>query len=308
MAGANDDAARFMDLYRTERTKQEVVLDQFRAALSTGDPQTVTAFITSHGSHLGRGSEEGVCERIVLELAMQNEGDSTLKMIGLFFRELGGRFMISSRFDVCVFCLLIQIDHARWLRSTGTVDDLNAAVDLWTARMAEVVRYLVEDLRFPIRLPDHNFSMYSISYGQLKQPLMQLARNAGAWSVYCAFGQYNRMQQQDGEDQLLGLLHKVLTVSPWRTVAYWVRYFGIRTLSDDALQTLHNRIAVSHEQPEALEVTTAEIQLRTEQRVHMFALVTMQSRDPSNGMARSVFENVDVNRLIHKLAWEGMRF
>ena len=131
---------------------------------------------------------------------------------------------------------------------------------------------------------------------------MQLARDNGAWSAYCAFGQYCGNPEDLSP---VGLIQNVLRVSPPGTVAYWARHFGIRTLSDDALQHLLVGAALQH-LLEAQTMLTAEIQLRTDERVYMRALVMIKARD--NAWAREVLESADIGRLIHTLAWKDARF
>ena len=320
-ASNNDDTARGIALYgattTTTTTEHDdddaqrlgvLLFNLFRATLRTGDPDdAVTAFVTRL---VGSGAlEEGgmmmMCERIVLEEeAMLNEGEptTTLQMIRL----LGAS---SLRFDV--FSFLIKIDHERWTQTNTTTtttfpaaaaeedddddddyyDDAGTKKERWAARMAEIVRYLVEELHMPIRMS-----------------LLDLARDTGAWSAYCAFRQYCCCcgnQQQQGFT-LVGLILDVLRNSPPGTVAYWARHFGIRTLSDDAVQYLVGLIISGVRRRtidvfEAQAVLTAEIQLRTDERVHMRALMMMMQ---ARGPARRVLESADIGRLIHKLAWE----
>ena len=90
-----------------QQKKKEVVFSLFRAALRTGDPQTVTDFMARHYYCLGSscGHDDGICERIVLEEAMMMPGEPTTTsssssmqqqqmIFQHFFRELGGRFMV----------------------------------------------------------------------------------------------------------------------------------------------------------------------------------------------------------------------
>ena len=298
-----------------QQKKKEVVFNLFRAALRTGDPQTVADFMASHCLSNCCSHDDGICERIVLEEAMMmmpGEPTTTSSSSSMqqqmifqhFFRELGGRFMVSPRFNVCVFSLLIQIDQARWISPLPAPDDENDA-KRWAARMAEVVRYLVEDLHMPH--DNHQlFRLHAHREGR-SGTLMQLAFDVGAWSAYCAFGQCSSSSsdEQPISKNSFHLLQRVLASTP-RTMAYWVRRFGIRTLSDDALHRLiHRRMDLY--QSKAQELLTAEVQLRTQERVHMRALMMMQARDNNNALAREVLESADIGRLIHKLAWKDAR-
>ena len=203
-----------------QQKKKEVVFNLFRAALRTGDPQTVTDFMARHclSSCCSHDDYDGICERIVLEEAMMMLEEPTsmrqqMIMIQHFFRELGGRFMVSPRFNVCVFSLLIQIDQARWISPLPAADDENDA-KRWAARMAEVVRYLVEDLHMPH--DNHQlFRLHAHREGR-SGTLMQLAFDVGAWSAYCAFGQCSSSSsdEQPISKNSFHLLQRVLASTP----------------------------------------------------------------------------------------------
>ena len=266
------------------------------------------------GYRRGNGSEDGYAERLVLEEALR-DATLPLEMVGLFFRRLGGRFMVSQRFDVCVFSMLIKIDNDRWVqrhypRNAADLPTDDAAVERWAARMAEIVRYLVEDVRLPIRMP-HMYRTLPFA-STPHAPLMTLARQAHAWATYCALGQYlkdNQDPHQSEEEVVLQVLERS---SP--SMAYWAHRLGIQTLSDDAFSNLLHSSSFSHnadaEDPQARALLTAEVARRTAERVHMRALLLLPSHDDdaSHGQARQVLQDPYLAQHIHSLAWKDAQY
>ncbi len=294
------DAERATTLNLAAYAETENVVARFRAALRSGNPAELRAFMARHGYRLGSGEEEG--EHMVLDEAMRDE-HMPLEMVGLFFRELGGRFMLSQHFHVCVFSALINIDDNRWVqerdpRNAGLPTD-DDALERWTARMAALVRYLVEDLRMPIRMP-HSYRRRNWVTTLGFAPLIVLARQASGWAAYCAFRQY--VHDDQGEDDE-GLMLQVLTRCSTETVAFWARRMGLETLPYDAIQHLLERHGVQTLSQQVLAILEAEVARRAAVRVHMRALMMLPSKDASNAWARQTLEDPYLaHHILHSMA------
>jgi hypothetical protein len=301
------DTARAIALDHDAHNEAFAVTARFRAALRSGAPEQLRAFMARDGYRLGNAEwEGGFGEHVALDEALRDEA-MPLEMIGLFFRELGGRFIVSSRFVMCVFSLLIQIDNERWVeprhpRNAGLPMDDDAAAR-WAARMAELVRYLVEEegLQMPIRMP-HRYRARAWGTYPLSD-LMDLARTGTAWAAYCAFGQYLIDADIITNDEGL-LMRFVLRFTPAETVGFWARRLGIETLSDEALQGI---IMMQRDQssPEARAVLAAESARRAAVQVHMRALLMLPA---ANAPGRAALQDSFLAQYIQSIAWADAPF
>ena len=276
------------------------------AALRSGAPEQLFPFqyMAANGYRIGNDADNsyGYGERVVLEEALR---DATLPLerVGLFFRELGGRFMVSPIHDVCVFSVLVQIDQAHHHPPNAA---LPPDSERWAARMAEVVRYLVEEAGMPMDAA-HGYRAVPEMY-MPRQTLLVMARKASAWAAYAAFRPYFFFAPRDDRKEGRHLMLQVLLCTPDATVAYWARRLGIATLSDGALQRMQSHVHARGGTPEAHATLAAEIQRRAAERVHMRALLMLQARDPSNAWARDTLEDPYLAQHIHTLAWNGTRY
>jgi hypothetical protein len=131
------DTERALQLREKETDQRCVAFQLLRLAVQAGDIDAMrAAFDGNNGFLLGLGSSHGHSEKLVLE-EIFNNCDLPLELLGVFFRELGGRFIVDPGYNVCVFSLLVLLDYSHYAEEEGRVKR-------WESRMAEVVRYLVE--------------------------------------------------------------------------------------------------------------------------------------------------------------------
>ena len=246
MAGNNnnnnmDDDARADALATRAYDEPEAAVERLNAAVRSGDEAALRAVMARHGFALGAG---GHCvEHLVLRELMRHD-EVPLTMLRVLFCELGGRFVVSgassASSDVCVFSLLIEIDgerwcnHARALINEGLRNDDTAAA-CWAARMAAVVRYLVEDLALPIRMVSTRYSVpdtLRIRKKSIGRPaaLIDLAREYRAWPAYLAFEACGVAAPDSGDERLRLAIERTRADAP-----YWVYFFAVRAdlLADD---------------------------------------------------------------------------
>jgi hypothetical protein len=246
------------------------------------------AYEGKNGFIIGTGSTCGYSERVVLEEVLKNS-DLPLDILGVFFRDLGGRFIVDIPHNVCVFSMLIMMECEK---RTDQVEE----VERWASRIAEVVRYLVEELKYPIRMKQ-GYSIRALT-GHYA-PLLPLARDSEAWACYTAFSQF------DSKPNFVHCLESILHDRRTDIKSdYWVKLV--------AAKVHENRLGSLSEtpffRPEHLALLRAEGERRMQTREHMQALLLLQSNDPGNAAARAVMNNHTLSHMILAQAFEDAFF
>jgi hypothetical protein len=179
------DNLRALALRAAEMADRDAAVVRLRMAVRAGDVDAMRAACAGKGGVLlGLAAGHGYIEHVVLEETLSSSEAVPLEdVLGVFFRELGGRFMVDAQYNVCVFSKLILLDTDHH-RQTRTEEE--AVHGRWAARMGEVVRFLVEELHFPIRM---RFE-YCARPLTAVAPLMTLAWDAHAWACYFAFARF----------------------------------------------------------------------------------------------------------------------
>ena len=286
------DTERAQELYDLARHEGDAAFNRLRLAVRAGDINAMkAAYEGKNGFLIGTGSMCGYSERIVFEEVLKNS-DFPLDILGVFFRDLGGRFIVDIPHNVCVFSMLVMLECEK---RTDQVEE----VERWASRIAEVVRYLVEELNYPIRMKQgYCIRPMTGHYA----PLLSLARDSEAWACYTAFCQF------DSKPNFVPCLEFILT---YRTTGiksdYWVKLFAAKT-PENLLGGLSETLGFRLFRREHLALLRAEGERRMQTREHMQALLLLQSNDPGNAAARAVMNNHTLSHMILAQAFEDAFF
>jgi hypothetical protein len=169
-------------------------------------------------------------------------------------------------------------------------------VERWASRIAEVVRYLVEELNYPIRMKQgYCIRPMTGHYA----PLLSLARDSEAWACYTAFSQFDS-KPNFGHCLEFILIYKTTGIKS----DYWMKLFVAKT-HENQLGSLFETHGL---RPEHLALLRAEGERRMQTREHMQALLLLQSNDPGNAAARAVMNNHTLSHMILAQAFEDAFF
>jgi hypothetical protein len=283
---------RARQLRDTPNADRDAALARLTDAVRAGDIDAMRAAYSGIGGfHLGLGAVHGHTEHIVLRETLDNEA-VPLDLLGVFFRELGGRFMVDAQYNVCVFSKLIMLDdeHQRF-RS-----DQEAEEERWSMRMTTIVRYLVDELHMPIRT---QYAYYLRPLCTHSGTLLQLAWDTHSWACYFAFAQYIPRQSTD-----TSCFERCVAVTQDNAHhRYWAKRLALDIKDDgvvwDAMQQTMT------ENPALFNAVAAPL---SERREHMQALLLLQERGPENAAACRVMDDPNLSHSIHALAFENSRF
>jgi len=283
------DADRALQLSDAENLECKAALARLRGAVKAGDMKAMrAAFKDKNGFLIGTGASHGYTERLVINEVLELEnGNCPLKLLTVFFKELGGRFMVDASYGVCVFSMLIEIE------STKYIPDAEEA-ERWTLRLAQVVRHLVVKVQYPIRM---RFS-YSVRPVASAAPLMDLALQSGAWACYMAFAQFIRPAP------VLSLLQFVVQdkIGGVRS-GYWVKRFAAAVEDEVSLWDCSQLPGIL---PEHVALINAEGEGRLHQKQ---ALLLLQDRTSDDAAwQRAVMGDPNLSRMILTLAFEHSPF
>jgi hypothetical protein len=291
MTDEDRDTQRARELRDATTRASDVVFVRLREAVRAGSIDAMrAAYAGNNGFLIGTGAAHAHSERVVLTGVLENSA-VPLELLGVFFNELGGRFIVDGIHNVCVFSLLVQIEC-----TTHITQDVE--VERWTLRMAEVVRYLVEKIGFPIRMR----IMYAMRPFATPRMLMMLAMNSGAWACYTAFAQFMNPVAD------FFLLESVLTQHhAGVTSNYWVARFaaGLDDWEGRMLLRLSQRTDFL---PEHIALLNVEGERFARIRQHMQALLLLQQTGPGNAAAREVMDIDNLSRMILTQAFEDAPF
>ena len=247
------------------------------------------AFNRINGFLIGLWSSRGQSESVVFEEILKN-CDLSLDLLGVFFRELGGRFIVDSESNVCVFSLLVLLDNSRYAGEEGDVKR-------WESRMAEVVRYLVEELNMPIRMWQH----YRIRPGGRSNTLLGLARDASSWACYAAIAPYYY-----GPLTTRDFLWAVLTEhEPDVCTNYWVQKLAVKMESEQVLSEFSRNPTYHITHREILWTVGVE---REMSRYGVMQALLLMRRGPANAAVREVMKHKDLSYTILMQAFDHMFF
>ena len=281
------DTERARELYDGAFQERDAALTRLRAAVRAGDVDAMRAAYQGRGAFLiGTQSLHGYSEETVMTEVLKNS-DLPLELLGVLFNELGGRFMVDIQYNVCVFSMLVSIEgRARFSQVEET--------ERWTLRMAEVVRFLVEKLEMPIRMPKE-YCAYPLT---TPSTLMQLALDSDGWACYTAFSQFIRPARA------FSLLEHIVQS---RYAEAKSNYFVKRLAAEDgaSLWKLSQRTNIH---PEHLAILETEGMRFAQTLEHMQALLLLQSKGPGNAAARAVMDNHTLSHMILTLGFEWARF
>ena len=284
------DAELAWKLYTLPTKERDSALVQLAAAVRAGDIDAMrAAYQGKKAFYIGIASAYGQSELLVVGEILKNS-DLSLDILGVFFGELGGRFMVDGQHNICVFSMLANMECTKHI-------DQAEEVERRASRIIEVVRYLVEKLGMPIR-QRHEYSLQPSFTGH-QAPLLELARDAGAWACYAAFAQFIR------DPCFVGCLESILqSQDTGASSNYWVKRFAAE-VHEDPLGRLVERPGLH---PEHTAILNAEGERKMQTREHMQALLLMQSKDPGNAAARDVMNHHNLSRVILEQASENAYF
>jgi hypothetical protein len=284
------DTERALELYDSARHERDTAFMCLRLAVRAGDLNAMkAAYEGKNGFIIGTGSMHGYSERIVFEEVLNNS-DLPLDILGVFFRDLGGRFIVDLQYHVCVFSMLIMMEYEK------RTDQVEEEVERLSSRIAEVVLYLVDEIKYPIRMRE-SYRVRALN-GHYA-PLLQLARDSEAWACYTAFSQF------DSTPNFVHCLEFILKDRRTGiTSDYWFKLF--------AAKIHENPLGILSETPGFLPEHTAFLRAeggrRMQTREHMQALLLLQSHDPGNAAARAVMNNHALSHMILVQAFEDAFF
>jgi hypothetical protein len=283
------DTERALQLFNAPTLERSAALARLREAIKAGDIDAMrAAFQGKNGFIIGTGALHGYTERLVITEVLRLETSTrSLELLSVFFKELGGRFMVDERYDVCVFSMLIEIEGTKYIHDAEEAER-------WTLRLAEVVRHLVEKLEYPI----HMTVSYSVRPVSRSAPLMDLVLQSGAWACYMAFAQFIRPAP------VLSLLQFVVQdkVGGVRS-GYWVKRFAAAVEDEESLW---NCLQLPDIIPEHVALIHAEGEGRIQ---HKQALLLLQDQKSDNAAwQRAVMGDPNLSRMILTLAFEHRPF
>ena len=288
MTDEERDTKRVKELHDTTIRARDTALARLRQAVSANDMDAMrAAYAGNNGFLIGIGALHGYSEYLVLTEVLKNSNLS-LELLGLFFNELGGRFFVDSQYNVCVFSMLLQIE-------SSTVIFEEEEAERWTVRVAEVVRYLVEKLKMPIRMTCR-FCMRPLT---ADGTLMELAMDSGSWACYTAFSQFIPVPTSNPLEQLLKQRHTDFRSN------YWVKRLVAAVEDEDLLWRLLQQTDFLPQHIALLKERGVQFQ---ERRENMQALLFLQRKDPGNAAARTVMEHKNLPRMILTWGFEHARF
>jgi hypothetical protein len=291
MTDVDRDTERATEFYYEATKEQDAAFKRLREAVRAGNIEAMrAAYEGKNGFLIGTGSSLGYSEFVVLEEVLKNS-DISLELLGVFFNELGGRFMVDKAHNVCVFSMLIQMECTTYITQAEEVERR-------ALRMAEVVRYLVETIGYPIRMK----VMYAMRPLTTPGRLIMLAMDAGAWACYTAFAQFIDPAPNSWLlDKVVRQHHAGVTSN------YWVARFaaGLVKWEEASLWKLSQRTDLL---PEHIELLKAEGQRFAKTRQHMQALLLLQDKGPGNAYARAVMDNPNLACMILNQGFDYARF
>ena len=284
------DTQRAYRLCEAESRARDTALMRLREAVQNGDLDAMrVAYGGGNGFRIGLEAAYGSPEKMVLTEVLSNSNLS-LEILGVFFRELGGRFMVDQKYGVCVFSMLIDIEC-----STNFHQD--EEIERWTVRMAEVVEYLVDELEMPICMRQRYRPRATMSFDG---PLFFLAIKYVACACSYAFGQFMRTPPT------FVLLEETLVVRLTNAhSSYWVKRLANATEDEDKLWHLSRR---TESLPGHITLLNDEGALRKKARELKQALLLLQNRVPENGWACAVMDDINLSHMIMSQAFENARF
>jgi hypothetical protein len=227
----------------------------------------------------------------VLRETLDNEA-VPLDLLGVFFRELGGRFMIDVQHNVCVFSKLVMLDedHKQFHYSDQEADE-----ERWSMRMAEIVRYLADELRMPI-LMQHEYRLRPFT--TRTGTLLQLAWDTHSWACYFAFARYIPRQRTDASC----LEQCVAQDNAYHR--YWARRLALEINDDHAVWGAIRGTVTAN--PALFNALAAPFR---ERREHKQVLLFLQKSDPENAAERRVMAEISpLSHMIHTLAFADAPF
>ena len=263
-----------------------------RAAVREGSADALRAALEGRqGFQVGLLGAHGYIEQVVLTEMIRH--DAPLELLRVFFTELGGRFLVAPEYKICVFSLLIFIEAEE---AGGATNEQDA--ERRSLLVEAIVRFLVEDLGMPVRMP----AWYRASLLGHCKPLLELAWSNECWASYVALRRYIRgpHQHSDGDAQREILQHVMDT--PYRR--YWARRF-VPTLSDMDLEALLARADLSQT---LRALAGAEAARRATDRQHMRALLLLQATDDAHAAEREVLADPYLSQFIQQQAFEAARY
>jgi hypothetical protein len=290
------DTQRANELCEAEARACNAASNRLREAVQNGDIDAMRAafggmnglLIGTGVSHFGGESSEQIVLTEVL-----NNSNLSLEILNVFFRELKGRFMVDVQHSVCVFSMLIHIE-------CSTNFEQDAEVGRWTLRVAEVVRYLVNELKMPI----HANKLYRPrAMMSFCLPLMDLAMDFNACACIHAFGQFMRINvfgHFTPNSIALYLLEEVLDAHRSNAHSrFWIKRLATAAEDDDALWHLSRRTKFLAEHTALLN---DEVVAR---RQHKQVLLLLQNRVPGNAWACAVMDDSELSHMIMKQAFSN---
>jgi hypothetical protein len=288
------DNRRALALRVTDTAGRDAAIVRLRMAVRAGDVDAMReAYAGKGGFLLGLSAGHGYTEHVVLEETLNNEAVPMEEVLGIFFRELGGRFVVDDQYNVCVFSKLILLDTDHYRQTRFTHEE--AVHERWAARMGEVVRFLVEKLHFPIRMQFE----YCARPLTTAAPLMKLAWDAEAWACYFAFAQFVPAPRSDA-DCLAKIVGNGFNDA---YVRYWVGRLAATVGDDDEAVWRIAQHSTSDVGMALLSGMVTRCRERRERKQQMLV-----AGDYASAAAREVMGHANLAHMIHGMAFAEARF
>jgi len=273
-------------LVQASRTALTDARRRFGDSVWEGDLDGIRqAFQGRDGYLLGLSNAHGDLEYTVLQAVLRDTQKRPLKVLRVFFEELGiGRYITDPAHNVCVFSLVISIDANR-----RPVLINKQEVAQHSDHVANIVRFMVEALRMPVPRT-RPFTLPAIR-GETA-PLLELARNAGAWAAYAALAPY--VAGADETDLLVTSSDTLVTPPNFsRYNAYWLARLLPKATDEQLLDAIRAR------GPEPRLV--AERDRREQMHIHMRALWMLPKDDaPGRAVQQDRFLSQMIQSMAHK--------
>ncbi len=164
-------------------------------------------------------------------------------------------------------------------------------------RMADIVRYLVDELRMPIRM-QHEYYLRPLTTHS--GTLLQLAWDTHSWACYFAFARYIPRPRADA-----ACLERCATVTQDTAHhRYWARRMALEIKDDRAVWGAIQRTVTAN--PALFDTVATALR---ERRERMQTLLCLQEKGPENAAARAVMADISsLAHMIHTLAFADAPF
>jgi len=306
------DPMAFGEAYAQRRTeageREEDLARWFTAAIRNDDEAALRAFVQRDGFAYALTAKGDQAESIVLNAALA--GKLSIRLMEVFFRELGGRYIVELEEGLTVWGTLLRVDA--WLLQIGPNQDINRGnaqylVQLYR-RMEEVVACLMETLRFPLGpfpgLAAPRGRHVQRNTLRVTQVMRVALENFQAFNSVLALGQRlltpEAYAHEVSEVWAPYMLTTISDVEALQSEAHaaWLREVLLPRVSTEVVLRFR---ANERLRPMVLHALADEADRRANATTrHMASLLHFQ---PRNTSAERVMQAPELSDLIHRLSW-----